>query len=67
MLCVGSALRLEALGCGAKADEECAEYCMSCVDVGLVFGLLDVRHEAAGFLVQFGSLGTELKAIDDRP
>ena len=44
MLCVGSALRLEALGCGAKAEEECAEYCMSCVDVGLVLRLLDLRH-----------------------
>ena len=44
MLCVGSALRLEALGCGAKADEEGVEYCMSCVDVGVVLRLLDLRH-----------------------
>ena len=44
MLCVGSALRLEALGCGAKADEECAGYCMSCVDAEFVFRLLDLRH-----------------------
>ena len=44
MLCVGSAMRIEALGCGAKADEECAEYCVSCVDVGLVLRLFDFRH-----------------------
>ena len=44
MFCVGSAMRIEALGCGAKAEEEVAEYCMSCVDVGLVLRLLDLRH-----------------------
>ena len=38
MLCVGSALRLEALGCGAKADEEGVEYCMSCVMSGWSLG-----------------------------
>ena len=30
--------------CGAKADEEGVEYCMSCVDVGVVLRLLDLSH-----------------------
>ena len=43
MLCVGSALRLEALGCGAKADEEGAGYSVWIPGWSLGFSISGIR------------------------